>query len=57
MQEGGNTGRSLRGNPETSLLQIFRNTEKVANLGRVGRLERGKPIFLLERLWRETAYF
>jgi hypothetical protein len=29
--------------------------DKVANLGRGGRLERVKPIFLLGRLWRAAV--
>jgi hypothetical protein len=46
-QEGGNTGRSLRGNPEALESQRIRKTSKVTNLGRGGRLERVKPNFLL----------
>lgn len=47
----------MRGNPETQVLFRFRSNGKVANLGRGGRLERVKPIFLLEKLWRVVAYY
>jgi hypothetical protein len=38
----------LRGNPKMQTLQRRGNSDKVTNLGRVGRLERVKPIFLVE---------
>jgi hypothetical protein len=47
MQEGGNTRRFPRGNPETSEPRRFGKTNKVVNLERGGRLERVKPGFLL----------
>jgi hypothetical protein len=37
MQEGGNTGRSLRGNPEKLETRRLRDNEKVTNLERGGR--------------------
>jgi hypothetical protein len=51
-RKGGNTGGSPRGNPKTSPLRRLGIAEKVANLGRDGRLERVKPAFPLVRLWR-----
>jgi hypothetical protein len=53
--EDGNIGRPLRGNPEALTKRIFRDTGKVANLGRGGRLERVQPTFPLKKLWRATV--
>jgi hypothetical protein len=46
-RKGGNTQKTLRGNPETFSSQRFRIIGKVTNLERGGRLERVKPTFLL----------
>jgi hypothetical protein len=40
----------LRGNPGIKNQRRSRKVKKVRNLGRVGKLEGAKPIFLLEKL-------
>jgi hypothetical protein len=51
-REDGNIWRSRKGNLETIVSQRLGKVDKVANLGRVGGLERVKPIFGRYILWR-----